>query len=88
MFGDQAAPPCSRLVLRPGRRPPRRRPGLRRSPRATGLVVVGERDPSAGADALAAAIPGARFTRVPGDHDALPRPEMLAAILAFLDGPG
>ena len=52
------------------------------------LVVVGERDPRAGADRLAAAIPGARFTRVPGDHDALTRPQLLTTILAFLDGPG
>ncbi len=49
------------------------------------LVVIGERDPRASADALAAAIPSAQFATVPGDHDALGRPEMLAAILAFLD---
>ncbi len=52
------------------------------------LVVVGERDPRAGADTLAAAVPGARFTRVPGDHGALTRPQLLTTILAFLDGPG
>jgi pimeloyl-ACP methyl ester carboxylesterase len=49
------------------------------------LVLIGERDPRAGADALAAAIPGARFARVPGDHDAFGRPELTAAILDFLD---
>ncbi len=49
------------------------------------LVVIGERDPRASADALAAAIPSARFATVPGDHDAVGRPEMLATILAFLD---
>jgi pimeloyl-ACP methyl ester carboxylesterase len=50
------------------------------------LVLVGERDTRASADALAAAIPGARFARVPGDHDAFLRPELTAAILDFLDG--
>lgn len=50
------------------------------------LVLIGERDTRALADALAAAIPGARFVRVPGDHDAFRRPELTAAILDFLDG--
>jgi pimeloyl-ACP methyl ester carboxylesterase len=50
------------------------------------LVLIGERDARASADALAAAIPGARFTRVPGDHDAFLRPELTAAILDFLHG--
>jgi pimeloyl-ACP methyl ester carboxylesterase len=50
------------------------------------LVLIGERDPRASADALAAAIPGARFARMPGDHDAFSRPELTAAILDFLDG--
>ncbi|MGH9045232.1 MAG: alpha/beta fold hydrolase [Acidimicrobiales bacterium] len=49
------------------------------------LVVVGERDPRTSAAALAAAIPSAQYTTVPGDHDALGRPEMAAAVLAFLD---
>jgi pimeloyl-ACP methyl ester carboxylesterase len=49
------------------------------------LVVIGERDPRTSAAALAAAIPTAQYTTVPGDHDALGRPEMLAAILTFLD---
>lgn len=50
------------------------------------LVLIGERDTRALADALAAAIPGARLARVPGDHDAFCRPELTAAILDFLDG--
>jgi pimeloyl-ACP methyl ester carboxylesterase len=50
------------------------------------LVVIGERDPRTSAAELAAAIPSAQFARVPGAHDALGRPEMLATILAFLDG--
>jgi len=49
------------------------------------LVVIGERDPRTSAAELAAAIPSAQYTTVPGDHDALGRPEMLAAVLAFLD---
>ncbi len=49
------------------------------------LIVIGERDPRASASALADAIPSARFLSVPGDHDALARPEMHAAILAFLE---
>jgi pimeloyl-ACP methyl ester carboxylesterase len=52
------------------------------------LVVVGERDPRASAAELAAAIPSARFASVPGFHDALGRPEMLATVLAFLDAQG
>ncbi len=50
------------------------------------LVVIGDRDPRASAAVLAERIPSAVFTTVPGDHDALARPEMLAAILGFLDG--
>jgi pimeloyl-ACP methyl ester carboxylesterase len=50
------------------------------------LVLIGERDTRVSADALAAAIPGARFARVPGDHDAFGRPELTDAILDFLDG--
>lgn len=50
------------------------------------LVVIGENDPRASAAVLAQRIPSAVFTTVPGDHDALTRPEMLAAILGFLDG--
>jgi len=50
------------------------------------LVLIGERDTRASADALAAAIPAARFARVPGDHHAFLRPELTAAILDFLDG--
>jgi pimeloyl-ACP methyl ester carboxylesterase len=49
------------------------------------LVVIGERDPRASAAELAAAIPSAQFASVPGAHDALGSPEMLATILAFLD---
>jgi pimeloyl-ACP methyl ester carboxylesterase len=50
------------------------------------LVVVGDQDERhASADALAAALPGAQFTRVPGNHiTALASPEMRAAILGFL----
>jgi pimeloyl-ACP methyl ester carboxylesterase len=50
------------------------------------LVLIGEQDTRAGADALAAAIPGARFAQVPGDHNAFGRPELTTAILDFLDG--
>jgi pimeloyl-ACP methyl ester carboxylesterase len=49
------------------------------------LVLIGELDPRPAADALAAANPGARFTRVPGGHDAFLKPELSAAILDFLD---
>ena len=53
------------------------------------LVVVGDQDQAhASADALAAALPNARFTRVPGNHfTALTSPEFATAILAFLNGP-
>ncbi len=49
------------------------------------LVVIGERDPRASAAELAAAIPSAQFACVPGAHDALGSPEMLATVLVFLD---
>ena len=50
------------------------------------LVLVGADDPlTAGADRLAAAIPGARLQVVPGDHlGAVGRPEFAEAIVAFL----
>lgn len=50
------------------------------------LVAVGEQDHDhASADALAAALPNARFARVPGHHfTALTSPELTGAILAFL----
>jgi pimeloyl-ACP methyl ester carboxylesterase len=50
------------------------------------LVVVGDQDGRhASADALAAALPDARFARVPGNHvTALAAPELEAAILDFL----
>ena len=51
------------------------------------LVVIGERDPRASAAKLATAIPSAQFASVPGAHDALGRPEMIATILEFLDAP-
>jgi pimeloyl-ACP methyl ester carboxylesterase len=49
------------------------------------LVVIGEQDPRASAAELAAAIPSAQFAGVPGAHDALGSPEMLATVLGFLD---
>jgi pimeloyl-ACP methyl ester carboxylesterase len=51
------------------------------------LVVVGDQDNGhASADALAAALPNAGFTRVPGNHfTALTSPEFATAILAFLN---
>ena len=50
------------------------------------LVIVGDADPLAPyADRLAAAIPGSELRVVPGDHlGALARPELRAALLAFL----
>jgi pimeloyl-ACP methyl ester carboxylesterase len=50
------------------------------------LVVAGDQDERhASADALAAALPDARFTRVPGNHfTAMSAPELEAAILGFL----
>jgi pimeloyl-ACP methyl ester carboxylesterase len=50
------------------------------------LVIVGDRDTEhVSADALAATLPDARFTRVPGDHfTALTAPELASAMLAFL----
>jgi pimeloyl-ACP methyl ester carboxylesterase len=50
------------------------------------LVVVGDQDHDhASADALAATLPNARFTRVPGNHwTALTGPEFANAIVAFL----
>jgi pimeloyl-ACP methyl ester carboxylesterase len=52
------------------------------------LVAVGDQDTAhASADGLAAAIPGARFTRVPGDHfTAFTSRELTSVITAFLDG--
>ncbi|WAL64514.1 alpha/beta fold hydrolase [Amycolatopsis cynarae] len=60
---------------------------LRRIETAT-LVVVGDRDHDhASAEALAAVLPRARFTRVPGDHwSALTGPEFARVIRAFLAG--
>jgi pimeloyl-ACP methyl ester carboxylesterase len=53
------------------------------------LVVAGDQDERR-ADELAAALPGARYAQVPGNHfTALLSPELRAAILAFLgDGTG
>jgi hypothetical protein len=52
------------------------------------LIVVGDQDHAASAEALAAVLPNARFTRVPGDHwSALTGPELATAITAFLPGP-
>jgi len=50
------------------------------------LVVVGREDAShAGADALAAALPSARFSRVPGNHlNAPSSPEFAAEIARFI----
>jgi pimeloyl-ACP methyl ester carboxylesterase len=50
------------------------------------LVVVGDQDERhASGDALAATLPDAQFTRVPGNHyTALTAPELGAAILGFL----
>jgi pimeloyl-ACP methyl ester carboxylesterase len=48
------------------------------------LVVAGDQDERQ-AEKLAAALPGARYVQVPGNHvTALLRPELEAAILAFL----
>jgi pimeloyl-ACP methyl ester carboxylesterase len=51
------------------------------------LIVVGERDVlGQEPEKLAAAIPDARVTIVPGDHlSAFAKPEFIAAVLAFLD---
>ncbi|MEV5753371.1 alpha/beta hydrolase [Actinoallomurus sp. NPDC052308] len=50
------------------------------------LVAVGDQDADhASADALAAALPNARYTRVPGDHwSALTGPEFATALTTFL----
>lgn len=50
------------------------------------LVVIGDRDRAhSSAEALAGALPNARFTRVPGDHfTALTAPEFAAAVVDFL----
>jgi pimeloyl-ACP methyl ester carboxylesterase len=52
------------------------------------LVVIGDHDHDHdSAEALAAALPHARFARVPGDHwTALTGPEFATAIIAFLAG--
>jgi pimeloyl-ACP methyl ester carboxylesterase len=51
------------------------------------LVVAGDEDERQAAE-LAAALPGARYVQVPGDHvTALLSPELETAILAFLAGP-
>ena len=49
-------------------------------------MAVGDQDHRhASADALAAALPDARFTRVPGDHfTAFTSPEFAKAITTFL----
>ena len=59
-----------------------------RQVRTPTLVVVGDHDHAhASADELAALLPNARFTRVPGDHwTALTGPEFASAILRFLAG--
>jgi pimeloyl-ACP methyl ester carboxylesterase len=59
-----------------------------RQVRTPALVVVGDQDHDhASAEALATALPNARFTRVPGDHwSALTGPELATAITAFLPG--
>jgi pimeloyl-ACP methyl ester carboxylesterase len=51
------------------------------------LVVIGDQDNDhASANALAATLPNARFTRVPGNHfTALAAPELATTIVAFLD---
>jgi pimeloyl-ACP methyl ester carboxylesterase len=56
--------------------------------KAPTLVAVGDQDDAhASADALAAALPSAHFTRVPGNHySALGSPALAAAIIAFLNG--
>lgn len=53
------------------------------------LVVIGDQDKEhASADALAATLPNARFTRVPGNHfTALTAPELATTIVAFLARP-
>lgn len=51
------------------------------------LVVAGDQDERQAAE-LAAALPGARYVQVPGNHfTALLSPELEAAILAFLAQP-
>jgi pimeloyl-ACP methyl ester carboxylesterase len=54
------------------------------------LVAVGDQDVShASGDALAAALPHGRFTRVPGNHyTALGSPEFAAAVVSFLGDAG
>lgn len=51
------------------------------------LVAVGDQDhQNASADALAAVLPNARFTRVPGNHwSAFTAPQLATAIIRFLD---
>jgi pimeloyl-ACP methyl ester carboxylesterase len=57
---------------------------LSRIPTLT-LVVTGTED-AVGGDALAEALPDARFTRVPGDHvTSLASPELAAAVIDFLE---
>ncbi len=49
------------------------------------LVAIGDQDERSDADELAALLPNAQFTRVPGDHEtAFTAPELVAAIAAFL----
>jgi pimeloyl-ACP methyl ester carboxylesterase len=52
------------------------------------LIMVGDQDHAhASAESLAAVLPNARFTCVPGDHwSALTGPEFATAITAFLRG--
>lgn len=54
------------------------------------MVLIGEGDVLVGpADALAAAIPGARLVKVPGDHlTAVVKPEFREAIVGWLVGSG
>ncbi len=50
------------------------------------LIIVGEQDALVGSgDKLAAAIPGSKYVKVPGDHlSAVAKPELKAAIIDFL----
>lgn len=61
-------------------------PAALREVRTPTLVVIGDQDNDhASTDTLAATLPSARFTRVPGNHvTALSSPELVAAITAFL----
>jgi pimeloyl-ACP methyl ester carboxylesterase len=54
------------------------------------IVIAGDADPlAAGVDELVAAIPGARFVSVPGDHlAAVIAPGFIGGIIAFLDEVG